>query len=137
LSISSISKLTFIKNISIRVISLCKYSINANIIGQFFSIRLQQYYTIWEIFKNIKVLFKKLMFTHNVLKGYKIIFSGRFSRKQRTTYSWKNFGTLGPATVKSKLDYSNTVIPLRYSLCSIKVWICLKNKNINTIDFII
>lgn len=120
-SISNICKLASIKNVDMRIICISKYNVNANIISQFFNIRLQQYYTVWEIFKNINVLFKKLMFTHKVLKGFKIVFSGRFSRKQRTTYGVKKFGTLGPGTAKSRLDYANLVIPLRYSLCSVKI----------------
>lgn len=69
------------------VIGLSKMNVNANIIGEFFFIRLTQYYTIWEVLKNINYLFRSLMKKKKLVKGYKITCSGRFSRKQRTTYS--------------------------------------------------
>jgi hypothetical protein len=69
------------------VIGLSKMNVNANIISEFFFIRLTQYYTIWEVLRNINFLFKSLMRGKRLVKGYKITCSGRFSRKQRTTYS--------------------------------------------------
>lgn len=96
-------------------------NVNANIISEFFFIRLTQYYTIWEVLRNINFLFKSLMRGKRLVKGYKITCSGRFSRKQRTTYSWKAFGSLAFSTVKSKLDYSYKTIALKYSACTIKV----------------
>jgi hypothetical protein len=69
------------------IIGLSKMNVNANIISEFFFIRLTQYYTIWEVLRNINFLFKSLMRKKRLVRGYKITCSGRFSRKQRTTYS--------------------------------------------------
>lgn len=55
-------------------------------IGQFFNLRLKQYYTIWEIFRSINFYFRTLIYKKKIMSGYKIAFSGRFSRKQRTSY---------------------------------------------------
>jgi hypothetical protein len=85
--------LTYLKRFSISsfnrifVFGLSKMNVNANIISEFFFIRLTQYYTIWEVLKNINFLFKTLMRKKRLVKGYKITCSGRFSRKQRTTYT--------------------------------------------------
>lgn len=103
------------------IIGLSKMNVNANIISEFFFIRLTQYYTIWEVLRNINFLFKSLMKGKKLVRGYKITCSGRFSRKQRATYSWKAFGSLAFSTVKSKLDYSYKTIALKYSSCTIKV----------------
>lgn len=119
------------------VIGLSKMNVNANIISEFFFIRLTQYYTIWEVLRNINFLFKSLMRGKRLVKGYKITCSGRFSRKQRTTYSWKAFGSLAFSTVKSKLDYSYKTIALKYSACTIKVWVRLGKKKLNLADFIV
>ncbi len=119
------------------VIGLSKMNVNANIISEFFFIRLTQYYTIWEVLRNINFLFKSLMRGKKLVKGYKITCSGRFSRKQRTTYSWKAFGSLAFSTVKSKLDYSYKTIALKYSACTIKVWVRLGKKKTNLADFIV
>jgi ribosomal protein S3 len=72
-----------------------------------------------------------------IVKGYKITCSGRFSRKQRATYSWKSFGSLAFSTVKSKLDYSYRTIALKYSSCTIKVWVRLGKKHKNLVDFVV
>ena len=119
------------------IVGLSKTNVNANIISEFFFIRLTQYYTIWEVLRNINFLFKSLMRKKKLVKGYKITCSGRFSRKQRTTYSWKAFGSLAFSTVKSKLDYSYRTIALKYSSCTIKVWVRLGKKKNNLADFVI
>ena len=119
--------LSYLKRLSsgsfnkIFILGLSKMNVNANIISEFFFIRLTQYYTIWEILKNINFLFRTLMRKKRLVKGYKITCSGRFSRKQRATYTWKSFGSLAFSTVKSKLDYSYRTIALKYSSCTIKV----------------
>ncbi len=100
-------------------------------------VRLKQYYTIFEILKSINYFLKFLLFKKQIIKGYKITCSGRFSRKQRATYSWKSFGTLSLSTMKSRLDYSFNTIALKYSSCTIKVWICLHKKNKFLFNFII
>ena len=119
------------------IIGLSKMNVNANIISEFFFIRLTQYYTIWEVLRNINFLFKSLMKGKKLVRGYKITCSGRFSRKQRATYSWKAFGSLAFSTVKSKLDYSYKTIALKYSSCTIKVWVRLGKKKTNLADFVI
>lgn len=135
--------LTYLQRFSSRslnkvfVFGLSKMNVNANIISEFFFIRLTQYYTIWEVLKNINFLFRTLMRKKRLVKGYKITCSGRFSRKQRTTYTWKSFGSLAFSTVKSRLDYSYRTIALKYSSCTIKVWIRLGKRKKNFVDFII
>lgn len=56
-----LKKLVKISRSSIFVLGLSKMNVNANIISEFFFIRLKQYYTIWEVLKNINYLFKILM----------------------------------------------------------------------------
>lgn len=119
------------------ILGLSKMNVNASIVSEFFFIRLTQYYTIWEVLKNINFLFRSLMGKKKIVKGYKITCSGRFSRKQRATYSWKSFGSLAFSTVKSKLDYSTRTIALKYSSCTIKVWVRLGRKKKNLVDFVV
>jgi len=123
--------------INIYIMGLSKMNVNASIISEFFFIRLKQYYTIWEVLKNINFLFKILMRKKRIVRGYKIMCSGRFSRKQRATYNWKSFGSLALSTVKSKLDYSYRTIALKYSSITIKVWVRLNRKKRNLVDFIV
>ena len=130
-----LSKISIFAN-NIFVINLSKNNVNANIIGEFFFIRLKQYYTIWEVLRNINFFFKSLI-RGRIVNGYKISCSGRFSRKQRTTYSWKVFGSLAPSSMKSNLDYSHRTIALKFSACTIKVWIRLNKIPLKRIEFIV
>lgn len=123
---------------NIFIVGLSKNNVNANIISEFFFIRLSQYYTIWEVLKNINYLFRSLMHRRKkIVKGYRITCSGRFSRKQRATYSCKTFGSLALSTMRSKLDYSYRTIALKYSACTIKVWVRLNRKKTHLIDFVV
>lgn len=123
-------------NSKIYILGLSKKNISATVVSEFFFIRLKQYYTIWEVLKNINFLFRPLM-RRKIVKGYKIMCSGRFSRKQRTTYNWKSFGSLALSTTKSKLDYSYRSIVLKYSTCTIKVWVRLNKSPKRLVDFVI
>jgi hypothetical protein len=69
------------------VLGLAKNNINAHIVAEYFYIRLKQYYTIFEILRSINFFLKQLLYKKKLIKGYKITFAGRFSRKQRATYS--------------------------------------------------
>ena len=69
------------------------------------------------------------MYKNSIVKGYKIACSGRFSRKQRTTYTWKVFGSLATSSIKSNLDYDYRTISLKYSACTVKVWVRLNISN--------
>lgn len=55
------------------------------------------------------------------LLGFKIHCKGRFSRKQRASSIWYQEGKVPLNTLSSRIDYSFHTIPLRNSLCSIKV----------------
>jgi hypothetical protein len=127
----------FICNIpapKVYVLSLSKNNVNANIVGEFFFVRLKQYYTVWEVLRNVNYLLQSLMRRKRCfVRGYKILCSGRFSRKQRATYSWRVFGSLAVGSMKSKLDYTYRTIALKYSTCTIKVWVRLgqKRKSVN------
>ena len=124
------------KNLNFFILGLNKKAVNANILTEFFMIRLGQYYTIWEVIKSVNYLMRRLM-KGGIINGYKITCSGRFSRKQRTTYSWKSFGSLALSSLKSRLDYSNRSIALKYSLCTIKIWVNLSKKKVRNFDFIV
>ena len=49
--------------------------------------------------------------------------TGRFTRKERKLFYWRNKGKIGYSNINSKLDYNMTTIILNNSICGIKVWI--------------
>ena len=60
-------------------------------------------------------------FPDSSLLGFKIHCRGRFSRKQRASSIWFKHGKVDLNTLSSQIDYSFYSVPLRNSLCSIKV----------------
>lgn len=133
----NLKKIGIINYSKLFIVGLSKWNVNASIIAEFFYIRLKQYYTIWEILRTINYLFKLLRFKYRIIKGYRIVFSGRFTRKQRSTYSWRTVGSISPSTVKSNLDYCHTSVVLKYSICTVKVWVRLKKGWSSKIDYIL
>jgi ribosomal protein S3 len=62
-----------------------------------------------------------------LLYGYKFHFSGRFTRKQKAASLWFLKGSNSVSSTWANIDYGAYTITLRYSTCSLKVWL-YKNK---------
>lgn len=60
------------------------------------------------------------------LVGLRIDTSGRFTRAQRASHGRVQFGQVPLNNFALNIDYINKTIPLRYGVCSIKVWTCYK-----------
>jgi len=67
-------------------------------------------------------------FNKSPLYGYKFHFSGRFTRKQKAANLWFQVGYLENSSVISNVDYAFKFVVLRFSVCSIKVWLYKSNK---------
>jgi hypothetical protein len=59
----------------------------------------------------------------SIMHGYKFHFVGRFTRKQMAANLWFTKGVLPYSSAKIKLDYSFYSVVLRYSVCTIKIWL--------------
>lgn len=69
---------------------------------------------------------KKLKMIDNntaLLYGYKLQFNGRFTRKQRAANLWFTKGSLANSAYFTNIDYATYTITLRFSACTIKVWL--------------
>lgn len=58
-----------------------------------------------------------------VFRGFKLLFSGRFARKQRASFLWFNDGRLPLNTISGNVDYNFFVMPIRNSTICVKVWL--------------
>ena len=65
-----------------------------------------------------------------ILYGYKFHFSGRFTRKQKAASWWYIKGSIPASSMSYDVDYGYFTITLRYSACTLKVWL-YKNKKIS------
>jgi hypothetical protein len=102
-----------------------------NIISNYISWKLTQKHRLaWVLQSIIKDLSWRV--DSGIIGGYKILTSGRFTRKQIATYSWVKGGQLPLNQLTKLIKFSVSSVRLKYGVCGIKVWINYNNNlNIN------
>lgn len=84
---------------------------------------------------NYAFLFKSVSFKRNIiknlnyktvtsLKGFRFLFSGRFSREQIAKHIIIQEGRVPLSSIDSIIDFSFFIIPLENSTVCIKIWLC-------------
>lgn len=97
-------------------------NISVETITKYISLRLQKKYSLnWIIKPIIKDLTSKVK--QKVFLGYKLVCSGRFTRKQIATYTWVRGGSVKLNSISSLIKYSESRSRLKYGTCGIKLWI--------------
>lgn len=82
--------------------------------------------TLWEIYLKVNIRNEKDLYIpkYNAsIMGFKFVFKGRFSRKQRASKITLLIGKVPLNTLKYKIDYSFVTIPLKNSAISLKLYI--------------
>ena len=111
---------SFLYNKYIIVWKLLKpFQITASVVSQYICVRFLQRFKLNEVLNPILKHFNK----NKILKGYKIICSGRFTKKEIAVYHVKSFYSIPFNNISSFLDYSYNDVVLKYSLCGIKVFL--------------
>lgn len=107
-------------------------NITVDAITNYLSLKLQKRYSLnWilrPILKDLNIKVKQKNFL-----GYKIVCSGRFTRKQIATYMWMRNGSMKLNTITNLVKYSEVRVRLKYGICGIKVWI---NYGLNNNDLL-
>lgn len=75
------------------------------------------------LFLNKEKRMKYFDSNNSILYGYKFHFVGRFTRKQRSANLWFIRGSMPYSNMLAKIEYSVSNVVLKYSICSIKVWL--------------
>ena len=94
---------------------------NAKGLGKFIAINLREENQLNWIIKpilkdlNLRIELKKIL-------GYKIICSGRFTRKQRKVKLWYKNGKVQKNYFQNFVQYSLNTIRLKYGVCGVKIW---------------
>ena len=105
-------------------------NITVDSIASYISLKLQKRYSLnWilrPILKDLSIKVKQKNFL-----GYKIVCSGRFTRKQIATYMWMRNGSLKLNNISNLIKYSETRVRLKYGLCGVKVWLNFGQNNLN------
>lgn len=101
----------------------CFYTNNFNhsikILTNYICIRLKQQFYIFDI---LKPIFQHLKKRSNIL-GFKIKCSGRFTRKDRSAKILELYKQISLNKIKANINYTFDTVILKYSLCSITIWI--------------
>lgn len=106
----------------LNIYMLNTYSVTPEIITSYISSRLQQRYSLrWTLYPVFRDLNKKIK--KGYIKGYKLLCSGRFTKRQIATYTWNKKGLLPLSKLTSMIRYSQIRIRLKFGLGGIKLWI--------------
>lgn len=94
---------------------------NSKGLGKFIAIKLRKRNQLNTI---IKPILKDLQIRINLknILGYKIVCSGRFTRKQRKVKLWYKNGKIKKNYFDNFTQYSLNTVRLKYGICGIKVW---------------
>lgn len=104
-------------------------TISSEGLARFIGIKLMQGFQLGEAVADITKNLDQLLVDKNnelnipLIKGYRISCTGRFTRRQRTSYKNYKEGNLSLNMVDSFIDYGSKEVYLRYGACTIKVWL--------------
>ena len=105
----------FIKLIDNKVIS-------ARLIYNFFIRNLRTRKSIGRL---VNFILSDITLQNNLL-GFKVLTSGRFTRKERAFYKWISVKRSPLSTYNSMLDYFAGTYKSRFGICGIKIWLFKK-----------
>jgi hypothetical protein len=98
-----------------------------------FSALLNKYYINYTMLKTLLSIYQKLNIRNerdayrpkykSFLMGYKFVFRGRFSRKQRASKATLLIGKVPLNTLKLKVDYVFMTVPIKNSAMSFKLYL--------------
>jgi len=114
--------------ISLYFIGLTNNTITASFLAKFLTIKLERSFFLFEVLKIINKSLKSLV-SRRILHGYRIKFSGRYSRKQMAVALINGFGSFARSSIETRLDYAFSTAKLRFSTCGIKVWLAFSSKS--------
>lgn len=117
----------FKKPVKISFVMLKDSTITSDLLINYIEIKLYQGFSVNEIIFSLKNILKD----NEGISGYRIDFSGRFTRKQRASFLTFKGGQVPFSTRKAFLDYADGSATLKYGKCGIKVWLNLSGSEIS------
>jgi ribosomal protein S3 len=95
-------------------------SFSANFLAKYLRLKLLHKFPLNVLVNQLFHNLKKGMYFKD-LQGFKLIFSGRFARKERATYKVKFAGRTPLSSAATIVDYGFSQVVLLNSICGIKV----------------
>lgn len=98
-------------------------AITASFLSRYLSRKLEMRFRVNELLgpigKDLRLLIKNTPF----LRGYKIQFVGRLTRRDRVRTSWSVGGSIPLSTVTAQIEHSFSLGILRNGICCLRVWL--------------
>jgi hypothetical protein len=102
-----------------KIIFIRPINMSARLLFNFFCFHLRRRKSVGKILSLIMIDLKK----QKSLLGFKIITSGRFTRRERALYKWYNSGRIPLSVYNTYLDFYVGTFKSRFGVCSLKIWI--------------
>ena len=117
----SIIDLTNNNKMNFSVVGQNKFRFNSSLVLNYILIKLSQYFTIHEIVNPLSYYIKGL----TSIAGYKILITGRLTRKERAAVMIRSGKRMPLSTIKANIDYSAGFKIMKFGLVGIKVYLLL------------
>jgi hypothetical protein len=88
---------------------------------------VQRYNLKWVLRPIIRDLTEKIK--EKKILGYKILCTGRFTRKQIASHLWQNEGAVSVNSYANIIKYFPAKVRLKYGICGVKIWLNYGNNN--------
>jgi len=118
----TLRKAIFIPNdrrLIVRFYIMNNLNLNANFLLNYFIIKLGQYFQLNDIVSPIVKRLKRLI----DLEGFRLIFTGRLTRKERAAYIVKSHKSMPLASYKAKVDYASGFKIMKFGVVGIKIYL--------------
>jgi len=118
----SVRKLTFFSNdhrVITRFYGMHNRNLNAHFLLNYIIIKLGQYFLLNDI---IKPIIRRLKGLPEVF-GFRLIFTGRLTRKERAAYILKSFRSMPLSTSSIRVDYASDFKVMKFGVVGIKIYL--------------
>ena len=122
----SVIELTENKKLLYNAVGQNKFRFNSSLVLNYILIKLGQYFTIHEIVNPLSFYIKSL----TSISGYKILITGRLTRKERAAVMIRSGKRMPLSTIKANVDYSAGFKIMKFGLVGIKVYLLLNRSSL-------
>lgn len=105
--------------------SLHTHHLTANQICNYITIKLGQYFKLFEI---LQPILRSLRTARNIA-GFRLLIAGRLTRKERAAHLIRKHGRIPLGSKNIKIDFASDYKIMRFGIVGVKIWLHLKNLN--------
>jgi hypothetical protein len=111
------------RRVIIKFFGLHNRNVNAHLLLNYFMVKLGQYFALGSIMNPLIRRLKRL----DMVAGFRFVFAGRLTRKERASCIVENSKSMPLSTLKASVDYAFGFKIMKYGVVGIKVYVLLKD----------